>query len=298
MRSWALALAEAAAHVADRPALWVTGGLAWVLTTGWLALVIGVARPPTLAELTFFGADMFTSGAWPWNLVALVSAVVAVVIGAATLVALADAVLLRSPGAWPRDVGRILLVTLACAIPAAVALVALGFAIAAVAPAEFNSPQDAGGTLLRIAGRVAPLLIAFLLAVAAGSAVHAAAARRLVRGSSVRRALREAPRDLARAGWPALAQVTFFTVTGIAVLVASALLLRVLWAPLAIRLGDGGFDPAAAFLLVGFVTIWLCLVLGGGALHALGSASWTRVLGTATVEAMPETTGLETPKRS
>jgi hypothetical protein len=297
MRAWADAVARAAAHVSDRPALWVTGGLAWVLTTGWLALVIGVARPPTLAELTFFGAGLFTSGAWPWNLVALVSAGVAVLVGAATLVAMAEAFLLRPTGAWSKDVGRILLVALACAIPAALALVALGFAIAAVAPVEFNSPRDAGGTLLRIAARVAPLIIAFVLAVAVGSAFHAAAIRRLVRGGSVARALRRAPGDLARAGWSALAQAAFMTVIGIAFLVAAALTLRVLWAPIGVRLGDGGFDPAAAFLLVGFVTIWLCLVLGGGALHALGSASWTRVLGAA-VEAMPEPTGLETPERS
>jgi hypothetical protein len=278
MRAWSHAVAGAAAHVSDRPSLWVTGGLAWVLTSGWLALVIGVGRPPTLAELTFFGAGVFTSGAWPWNLGAILSAVIAVVVGAATLVAMADAVLLRPEAAWPKDVGRILLVTLACAIPAALTLVALGFGIAAVAPVEFNSPQDGGGTLLRIAVRVAPLVIAFVLAVAAGSAVHAAAVRRLVRGSSVARALRDAPRDLAGAGWTAVAQAAFTTVVGIGGLVAAALMLRVLWAPIGLRLGDGGFDPAAAFLLVGFVAIWLCLVLGGGALHAWGSVSWRRIL--------------------
>ncbi|HEY6608648.1 MAG TPA: hypothetical protein VI277_05575 [Candidatus Limnocylindria bacterium] len=298
MRAWSHAVAGAAAHVSGRPSLWVAGGLAWVLTTGWLALLIGVARPPTLAELTFFGAGLFTSGAWPWNLVAIISAALAVVVGAAALVAMADAFLLRPNGAWPRNVGRILLVTFACALPAALALVALGLGIAAVAPAEFNSPRDGSGTLLRVAVRVAPFIIAFVLAVAAGAAVRAAATRRLVRGSSVRVALRAAPEDLAGAGWVALGQAAFLTAAWVAGLVAAALMLRVLWAPIGVRLGDGGFDPAAAFLLVGFVAIWLCLVLGGGALHALGSVSWTRVLGAAASEATPEPTGLETPERS
>ena len=31
-------------------------------------------------------------------------------------------------------------------------------------------------------------------------------------------------------------------------------------------------------LLVGFVAIWLCLVLAGGALHAWSAATWSRLL--------------------
>jgi hypothetical protein len=56
------------------------------------------------------------------------------------------------------------------------------------------------------------------------------------------------------------------------------ILLRVLWAPIDARLADDGFGFAAVLLLVGFVAIWLCLVLAGGALHAWGSVSWTRLL--------------------
>jgi hypothetical protein len=55
----------------------------------------------------------------------------------------------------------------------------------------------------------------------------------------------------------------------------------VLWAPIGVRLEGEGIGLAAMLLLVGFVAIWLCLVLGGGALHAWGSAAWTRILGAA-----------------
>ena len=52
----------------------------------------------------------------------------------------------------------------------------------------------------------------------------------------------------------------------------------VLWAPIESRLSEEGFGVAVVLLLVGFVAIWLCLVLAGGALHAWGSVSWTRLL--------------------
>lgn len=70
----------------------------------------------------------------------------------------------------------------------------------------------------------------------------------------------------------------------VAYLVLAAILLRVLWAPIEQRLALDGIDAAAALLLVGFVAIWICLVLGGGALHAWGSVTWTRILETVVVE--------------
>jgi hypothetical protein len=59
----------------------------------------------------------------------------------------------------------------------------------------------------------------------------------------------------------------------------TAALLGVLWHPIGIRLSGEGIDAAIVPLLVGFVAIWLCLVLGGGALHAWASVTWTGVLG-------------------
>jgi hypothetical protein len=59
-------------------------------------------------------------------------------------------------------------------------------------------------------------------------------------------------------------------------LAGAALLLAVLWSPIgAMLVSGGGFDAESALLLVGFVAIWLCLVLGGGAMQAWASAWWT-----------------------
>jgi hypothetical protein len=56
-------------------------------------------------------------------------------------------------------------------------------------------------------------------------------------------------------------------------------LVGVLWAPIGLGLGNGEpIDATVALLLVGFVAIWLCLVLAGGALHAWGSATWWTLL--------------------
>ena len=87
-------------------------------------------------------------------------------------------------------------------------------------------------------------------------------------------------RDLRLSGVAAVAHASVLLFTRLAYLAVGAVLLRVLWAPIGERVEHAGFDPAVALLLVGFVAIWLCLVLGGGALHAWGSVTWTGVLGT------------------
>jgi hypothetical protein len=92
-------------------------------------------------------------------------------------------------------------------------------------------------------------------------------------------ALRRAPSVLARAGIGAVLQPAAVLVTRVAYLAICGLLLRVLWDPIGLRLAGDGIDAAAMLLLVGFVAIWLCLVLAGGALHAWGTVAWTRLLG-------------------
>ena len=76
----------------------------------------------------------------------------------------------------------------------------------------------------------------------------------------------------------------------LAYLALRALLLRVLWAPIGAQLAVGGeIDVATGLLLVGFVAIWLCLVLAGGALQAWSAATWSRLLATDAPEG-PEST--------
>ena len=56
-------------------------------------------------------------------------------------------------------------------------------------------------------------------------------------------------------------------------------LLRVLWAPIGTAIADGRLlSPAALLLLLGFVTIWLALLLVAGALHVAVSAWWAMEL--------------------
>ncbi len=75
-----------------------------------------------------------------------------------------------------------------------------------------------------------------------------------------------------------MAQAASVLVLRMGYLAVSVLILAMLWAPIGSRLAVDGFDIATSLLLVGFVAIWLCLVLAGGALHAWGSVTWTGIL--------------------
>lgn len=278
MRRWWDAIATAAAEVADRPGRWVAGALAWIVTIGWLPLLVGVARPPGTAELTFLGAGIVTSAAWPWNLVIGTAAAATLAALAVTLVAAAEASLVRGSAVEAAAVWRAVVAGLACVVPVAVGVLLLGLALAMIGPAEFNAPDQELGPVARTAMRLAPVAAAVAVVAGASAAIHAAAIRSTLAGASVGGAMRTAPRILARAGNAAVMQAVAILVARIAYLGLAAALLRVLWAPIGERLATAGMDVAVGLLLVGFVAIWLCLVLGGGALHAWGSASWSRVL--------------------
>lgn len=258
--------------------LWLPGGLAWTVGVGWLVMVLGVARPPTMAELTFLGARFYTSGAWPWNLLAVLALIVLLTAIALVLSATAEATLIRGRPASGSDVRRVLVVSFVCVLPVAVALGLVAVGIAAVAPAEVNAPRDGGGPLVRIAVRVLPLLVATGVIMVACGAWHAAAARSALAGRSVLGALVRAPTVLAAsAAASAVAGVMAFVLRVVLVAVGTTLL-RVLWEPVAQRLVLDGIGFAIAMLLVGFVAIWLCVVLLGGALHAWASLTWSRLL--------------------
>jgi hypothetical protein len=278
MRRWLTASAQAGSHVADHSGLWLSGALAWMVTVGWLALIAAVARPPTAAELTFLGADAFTSGLWPWNGIAIVIVALLLIGLAIILASIAEAVLLHGRRATTADVRATFVVGVICVIPLLVATVALGAALFVVAPGTFNDPNPDGGPLLRTIVELAPFAAAMLLAAMLGSAVHAAATRARPESGGAWSALAAAPRSLGRGGTAAVVQIIAHTVARIGFLVVATVLLRVLWAPIEARLSEEGFGIAGVLLLVGFVAIWLCLVLAGGALHAWGSVSWTRLL--------------------
>ena len=282
MRRWLTEASSAARFVSDRPQLWVGGGLAWAATVGPLALLLAVVPAPNVSDLTFLGARVFVAATWPWNAVALGALAAFAMLFALALVSLAEAFLLgdgERPS--PASVARAFAVTLVAALPVLVVAGATALALAGVAPSEFTAPDTAeGGPVVRTLFGIGPLLGVLVGTVVSASA-YAAAARVLAirRRATLRNALSGAIALLAAAGSPSAIQALAAPAARLAYLGLAILLLGVLWAPIGERLASGaGFDAAQAALLVGFVAIWLCLVLGGGALHAWGSVSWTRIL--------------------
>ena len=295
MRRWLRASVGAASHVADHSALWLPGALGWMVTVGWVALLAGVARPPTVAALTFFGAGIVTSGAWPWNGVVILASVVLLAIAAIALASLAEATLLSGRRVG-HGVGRIFAVSVACVLPVALAAAAGVLALSFVALGEFNAPEQGSGPIVRMLLAIWPLVAAVIVAAVGGAAVHAAAIR--ASGADWTTSLRMAPGLLAAAGGDGLIQAAAVLVARLAYVAFAAVLLRVLWGPIQVRLDEEGFGFAVIGLLVGFVAIWLCLVLAGGALHAWGSVSWTRVLEPRGGEAGAAIARMETSSRS
>lgn len=284
MRRWFRIARAAGMAVGDRVATWAPGALTWVCTVGWLPLVIGVTPPPTEGDLVFLGARIFGSALWPWNAVAITVGVVALAAALLALAAVGEAALLDEIG--PRRRGLAIVpglmgIASVTALPALVAFAAVLVVLLNVAPAEFSAPDDSGGTgpIVRTVLALVPALVLFVVAVALGGALSAAAARLVHdRGQTVGAALAASPRLLASAGWPAAFQVAVPGLVRIGLLVLSAVLLRVLWEPVGDRLAAAEVDAVTAALLVGFVAIWLCLVLAGGAVQAWASAGWSILL--------------------
>jgi hypothetical protein len=283
MRRWRDAAGASVRVVSERPELWLPGALAWIASVGWIPFVVAVARPPSVVELTFLGARIVTSGAWPWNAVLIGAGGVALVLLAFAMTAAANAVLIALLAGRASSVGdarRILSVNLVVALPAALATMVVLVVLVAIAPREFNAPDPAGGPILRTLIRLAPYLGLLGLTAAAGAALGSVAGRLAIDGPHrVMDALRSAPGVALQPAVVAHALLAFLA--QIVFLGFGTLLLGVLWAPIGAQLAaGGGIDVATGLLLVGFVAIWLCLVLAGGALHAWSAATWSRLVAT------------------
>ena len=280
MRRW-LSAAARAASVAERPATWVPGALAWVAVLGWLPLALAVVPPPTQSALTYFGAGMRTSGAWPLNFVLLVAGTLGIAGVAAVLAAIGNTVLLgriERRAVEPADAGRVLGAAVVFGLPVVVGAGVVLVAVAAVAPSEFNRGGSSLDPVVRTVMRITPLLAFTLVVMFAGTVLGVMAGRLAVRGRSLAAGLVRAPRQARASGAAGAIHAIVSVVLAIGYLAVAALLVRVLWAPIAVRLtaGETG-DPGTMVLLVGFVAIWLCLVLGGGALHAWATATWSHL---------------------
>jgi hypothetical protein len=283
MRTWLQHAVTAGRIVGDRPDLWIAGALAWLAYGGLLVFLGAVVPFPSLADVAFFTADIAVSG----------SALPALVLGASVLVGFIVLLVLHAVGdsvvigqldgrrGWLGAAGELLAVHLVASVPVAAAGLLLAWRLAVVAPAEYQSPDIGGPLALRIAGGVLPELLLTLVVLLVVQAITAGAAWRVAGRSreplagalpgAVRAAWRGPLRHLGVALTTLLAHVAYGTLV--------FLLLRVLYAPIGASIGAGDVrDIAVVSLLVGFVAIWLCLVLGGGALHAWASAWWAEEL--------------------
>jgi hypothetical protein len=287
MIGWFRRGAAAAELAADRSDLWPAGALAWLAYAGWLPLLLVLAEPDP-NDLAFLGISIYSSGSFPLNAIALAAAVVIVLSGLCAVAAIAEAALQRDAAIAERSTRApfwqaaltAFTITLAATLPAAGAVTALVAGGIAVAPEVFTSSDLDTPLLLRLAGPLAPYLVALALAVLLGQAFGGMAIRRAVAApdvplgaafaSSARLLLRR-PSGLgvAFAGMLVDAATILFTFA----------LLRVLWAPIATRLADGQLaSPDTVLLLLGFVAIWLALLLVAGALHVAVSAFWAMEL--------------------
>ena len=295
MRGWLAGARSAAKLAADRAELWIPGTLAALAFLGWLPLVIAVVPFPDTAGLTFFGADLVSSGSYPLNVLLLGVAGLLGMLSLCLLVALGEAALQRAlrpllgvRGSEPRDDGWaesltaetavVFVVILVALLPAVAAAFGLALWVAAAAPGEFMSPDIGGTPVMRVVGDVLPGIVLLALVVVAAQAFGGAVERRAIGPSAepLGRATRHAIGDLARR--PAITAATLgaTTLALVVQLGVSTLVLVVLWKPIRVALDAGDLaTPSTILLLVGFTAIWLCLLLAGGALNAWASAWWS-----------------------
>ena len=294
---WLRSAGLAARVAADRGDLWLPGTLGALTYLAWLPLVVTVAAVPRASDLAFLGASLLSSELFPLNVLLIAVLGALGVLLSCLLAALAEAALLRAAGlgtpgrSMTQELEMALSVMLVAVLPAVAAGAALISALAAVAPAEFGAPDLGVPLVLRIALRVAPLLATLVLFAWLGQALGAVAIRRVIGPGSlpVGRALTTALQDVVRHPLRRLGlALSSFLADLLAVALAVALL-RVVWAPIGVELAAGQLlTPAALLLLVGFVAIWLAVLLGFGALHVWVSTWWSLEIGTHGEVARPE----------
>lgn len=277
MIAWLRRGAAAASLASDRSDLWPGASLGWLAYVGWIPLLLVVA-PPRAADLAQLGVELVRSGAFPANVVALSVAVVAGAMLLYVVAAMAEVAVARGLGALPsRDDGAsvptlaVLAAMLLASVPAAVALTWLLLGAVESAPAVYSAPGPQGSFFLRLGATLAPQLAVFVVAVLLGQMMGGAVILPVLAagGAGSAAAGRNGLRDLLRRPGPALATTVVAWLKDVLLFIVVLGLLRVLWEPIGRELGPGLLsNPEALVLLLGFVAIWLALLLMGGGLHA------------------------------
>jgi hypothetical protein len=294
---WLRSAGLAARVAADRGDLWLPGTLGALAYLAWLPLVVTVAAVPRASDLAFLGAGLLSSELFPLNVLLIAVLGGLGILLACLLAALAEAALLRAAGlgtpgrSMTQELEMALSVTLVAVLPAVAVGAALVSAVAAVAPSEFGAPGLGVPLVLRIALRVAPLLATLVVFAWLGQAFGAVAIRRVIGPGAlpVGRALRSALRDVAHHPLRRLGLGLFSFLADLLAVALAVALLRVVWAPIGVELSGGQLvTPAALLLLVGFVAIWLAVILAFGALHVWVSTWWSLEIGVPGEVARPE----------
>jgi hypothetical protein len=283
MLAWLRRGASAAQLAGDRADLWPAGALAWLAYLGWLPLILVVAEPDPNG-LAAFGVSIYTSAAFPANVIVLAAAVVAGFAILCLLAAMGELALQRaaSPpfGERPSIVRATMTafsVMLVSSLPAAVAVGFLLRRLMQVAPGEFQSPDIGTPILVRLAPDLLPYVVALLVVMLLVQAFAGVALRRdeAGRGVAVTTILAAAGNDLRRRPWSRLGVAGSSLLLDLIAAVVSFALLRILWAPIGAALDSGRLAaPDTLLLLLGFVAIWLALLLAAGAVHVAISAWW------------------------
>ncbi|HEY8772509.1 MAG TPA: hypothetical protein VIM66_04995 [Candidatus Limnocylindria bacterium] len=289
---WLRHAAEAARIAADRGDLWLPGALGALPYLAWLPLLLTVAGAPRTSDFAFLGAGLFSSDLFPLNVLLIATLAALGVLVAFLVAALAEATLLRSGPGTPdrpltRDLEAVFSVMLVAALPAVGVAAAVVSGVAVVAPGEFGSPDLGIPLALRIALHLVPLLVLLAILAWAGQAVAAVAMRRAMGPESlpIGQAIRASLRDISRYPVRRLGLALVALLADLLAVALAVALLGVLWAPIGDDLRGGELvSPSGLLLLVGFVAIWLAIVLAFGALHVWASTWWSLELG-ATVEA-------------
>jgi len=271
VRDW-LAGALAAAGVATRRAeLWVPGAIVSFAFSGWAVFLAVVASPPDEGDALFLGVGLAASPWWPWNAVALVVAalsglgavLLAVAFGEVALLMRLSDVRYGVPLSVPRAACRLGLAASPVVILAAVLL----WASAPAFLDAFGDPDPFTPYLVRVMGITWPALLALAAAASVAQAWGALALRlpwRPALATLRHRAHRVIPQAI-------LTMAAFLLGQLLTVVALSAV-----WEPLSGRLAESGLlELSTAILLLGFVWIWLLLVILAGVIQAWISTWWT-----------------------
>lgn len=282
MRGW-LGRGWAALRIAaDRADLWPAGALGWLVFVGWFPLLMVVA-PPDAEGIEAFGISIYLSQSFPLNVLALAAAVVAGFAALCGLAAAAEVAIhrLAEPGGTRPPAGHATFsafaIVLVCSVPVVAALGLVLAAVIAVAPAEYLSSDLGSPILLRIAIRLVPqLLVAvvvlLVMQTVGGVALRVSFARQ---GRAAIAAFADGLRTIRARPLEPIGVATIGLLLDGLMAGLNVALLSVLWTPIGTGLGDGLLSrPETILLLLGFVAIWLGLLLVAGALHVGVSAWW------------------------